>query len=123
VNNKDEIRMVMRNKSLFDWRSQRNVIKFNPANGLIHELVKAAICYKLLEAGHDFLTEAEFKGGRADVVDLTTGVIYEIMESETNTSIEAKRAVYPLPIVPVETTRFLSDKGDLEIESMEAYIP
>ena len=43
-----------------------------------------------------FLTEAIFvNGGRADIVNLYTKEIYEIMVSESAESIEAKKKRYP----------------------------
>lgn len=57
---------------------------FNPANSLEHELKKAEICYEIQKNGGKFLTEAvrnkkaEGKERRPDVVDLITGIEYEI---------------------------------------------
>jgi len=54
------------------------------SDGYRHFMVKASIGYILRNNDHRFLTEAEFPNGRmADVVDLETGLVYEV---ETNAS-------------------------------------
>lgn len=98
MNQKDALRNVARNRSLFKLGSARNVIKLNANNTEMHEMAKAHVCWALLQAGHEFLTEAEFRGGRADVVDLTDGVIIEILHSEKVENLSKKAQVYPLPI-------------------------
>ena len=82
----------------------RNCIRCNPSNTREHEREKFECCLNLLIAGKEFLTEAEFEGGqgRADIVCLDEGVVYEIVQTESVESIEAKRKVYPLPIVVVK---------------------
>jgi hypothetical protein len=63
-------------------RVKKNAVFISTANSLEHEFEKLRICYALKEFGHNFITEAEcsIKGVkyRRDVVDLTTGLIYEI---------------------------------------------
>jgi hypothetical protein len=63
-------------------------------------LEKFKLAYSRARAGSDFLTEATFKNrvGRADFVDLESGIIYEILKTEELESIEEKRKKYPLPI-------------------------
>jgi len=61
-----------------------------------HELRKFQICWELKKRGHEFLTEAIFESGkRADVVDLTRGVIYEILHTESVKSFKEKIEEYP----------------------------
>lgn len=79
-----------------------DVLNISAANSFEHEMMKAAVCYQLLKEGRHFLTEAKFtnngKSGRADVVDLSTGRILEIVNSEKEESIEEKRSYYPLAV-------------------------
>jgi len=52
--------------------------------------------------GHLVITEAKFKNGcRADILDLTAGIAYEIVKSESMGSISEKRKKYPVPIMPI----------------------
>ena len=61
--------------------------------------MKVRKCWELLNAGHDFITEARFeKGGRADVLDLTEGIAYEVVVSESEASILEKSRKYPVPV-------------------------
>ena len=61
-----------------------------------HILKKLDICRWLKEIGHEFITEAIFvNGGRADVVDLSDGVIYEVLVSEDESRFEEKVKKYP----------------------------
>ena len=61
-------------------RIKRNAVFISPANSLAHEIAKLKVCYELRKTGCDFITEAvENKTGlRRDVVDLTSGIIFEI---------------------------------------------
>lgn len=87
-----------KHRLLFKPGSARNVIKVNVGNHKLHEAAKFGVCWALAKAGHDFLTEAEFPGGRADVVDLDEGLIIEILHSEKVENLAVKAKVYPLPI-------------------------
>jgi len=78
-----------------------------PAESDAHYLQKAKICKNLLNEKHSFVTEAVFsKGlGRADIIDITNGIIYEVVESEKEESIIRKKAKYPLDLVVVKTNK------------------
>ena len=61
-----------------------------------HILKKLDICRWLKEIEHEFITEAIFlNNSRADVVDLTDGVIYEVLVSEKESKFENKVKKYP----------------------------
>ena len=65
---------------------------------------KLEVCIDLLSKNHKFITEAIFENGsRCDVLDLTSGVVYEILCSETDEIFEEKIKKYPkeLEIVKV----------------------
>ena len=63
-----------------------------------HMDTKYRIWKALRRMGHDVIVEPIFTtGDRADVLDLTSGVIYEVVNSETDASIEKKRNKYPWP--------------------------
>jgi len=64
--------------------------------GKAHFLKKAEICWKLHKDKITYVTEAIFNNGsRADVVDFKNGIIYEIMDTESDQSIEKKKIDYP----------------------------
>ncbi|NCD07467.1 MAG: hypothetical protein EOL97_15265 [Spirochaetia bacterium] len=69
-----------------------------PAETDAHYLMKAKICKDLLNQGHRFVTEAKFANGlgRADIIDITDGLIYEVVCSEKEESLIKKKAKYPL---------------------------
>lgn len=75
-----------------------NKIKLSPANTWKHEHKKCEICYKLLQEGKRFLTEAIFSNGlgRADVINITDGIAIEVVCSESEESIIRKKAKYPI---------------------------
>ena len=84
--------------------SQTNVLRWSAGETREHVLKKLEICMDLKEWGHEFITEAIFhNGARADVFDLTEGVVYEILCSETEKECEEKIKSYPdeLKIVKV----------------------
>jgi hypothetical protein len=78
-----------------------NLIKGSgiPAESDSHFLAKCKKCKELLNNGHRFVTEARFKynKGRADILDITEGIIFEVVNSETEESLIKKKAKYPLP--------------------------
>lgn len=61
-----------------------------------HIIKKLDICRWLKEINHCFITEAIFvNGSRADVVDLTSGIIYEVLCSEKEEDCDKKSRKYP----------------------------
>jgi len=61
-----------------------------------HELRKFQICWELKKRAVDFVSEAIFENGaRADVVDLTNGIIYEVLHTETLEEAKHKESYYP----------------------------
>ena len=77
-------------------------VKFNTNNLFPHELSKCIVSWNLLKADHDIITEAIFTNGkRADIYDLTTNIIYEVLNTEKLENIDLKQAKYPAPIIPI----------------------
>src|SRR3990167_9111732 len=76
--------------------SFRNHFRFG-SGGYRHELKKFDICYSLHLTNKEFLTEARFKdySGIADILVLDDGIVYEIMNSETEKKLSNKIARYP----------------------------
>ena len=61
-----------------------------------HIIKKLDICRWLKEINHNFITEAIFDNNcRADVIDLTDAVIYEVLVSEDENKFEEKVKKYP----------------------------
>jgi len=61
-----------------------------------HLDMKYNVWKQLRKWGHDVFTEAIFNNGkRADVIDMTTGIIYEITHTETLKELQAKVENYP----------------------------
>lgn len=49
-----------------------------------------------MSKGHKFITEGIFNNGsRCDVIDLTSGVVYEILNTEDEKKFEEKIKKYP----------------------------
>lgn len=93
-------------KGLLDWRmvqnSKKNIVKIGKNEGLVHVLKKARICFALLHLGKEFYTEAVFKNkSRADIFVLDNKVAIEVLDSEKQESIEAKKEKYPCRIVGI----------------------
>ena len=75
-------------------------------------MAKASFCFKLKQAGREFITEAEFDTGpafkkRADIVSLDEGICYEILHTETEAKFSKKLLDYPLKVVPIKAEDFL----------------
>lgn len=73
-----------------------NVIRGSASESKSHFTTKCEICYRLMCDKKKFVTEAIFDGkGRADVFDITSGIIYEVVHSESDISLAKKKALYP----------------------------
>jgi len=61
-----------------------------------HLMKQIEIAYELVNQGHEVVIEAKFNSGiRADVLDITTGTIIEILHSETLAEAKEKVKKYP----------------------------
>jgi hypothetical protein len=88
------------------------VLKWSPTETDAHVLMKFEICKWLKFQGKQFYCEAIFEGSglRADVVNADDGVIYEVVESESQASIAKKMQGYPLPIIVVKAEQQFNEK-------------
>lgn len=91
--------------------NNRNHIRLHPQNSARHEMKKVEICWKLLQEGKEFITEAEFEDRdiRADIFVLDDGTIYEIESSEYE--LEQRKDKYP-----DETKIILLDEDEPDIQ-------
>lgn len=108
-------RLASSYKELHSCRNKDiNKLKVNVTNGFPHELCKFIVLYRLRQYNHDVVTEAIFKNGkRADILDLSTNLIYEVLNTERIENIDLKQAKYPTKICPL-FTRDLNFVGSLE---------
>ena len=92
------------------YSKKEDCCRFSIANSYSHEMAKAKICIYLKKNNRKFITEAIMKSGRrADVFDLTEGIVYEVTETETQKSIKAKRDDYSgLIFVDIPAARILN---------------
>ena len=73
-----------------------NCLRWHNNESREHIIKKLDICRWLKEINHSFITEAIFlDGSRADIVDLTASVIYEVVVSESEESFNEKVKKYP----------------------------
>ena len=73
-----------------------NCLRWHNNESREHIIKKLDICRCLKRRNHIFITEAIFlDGSRADIVDLTSSVIYEVLVSEKEESLEEKKKRYP----------------------------
>ena len=77
--------------------SHRQCIRISTSNSLAHEIEKLKQCYKLMQEHKEFFTEAIFEdGSRADIIVLDNNSAIEIVDSESDDSLQAKRRKYPV---------------------------
>ena len=73
-----------------------NCLRWHNNESREHIIKKLDICRWLKEIDHTFITEAIFmNGSRADIIDLTDGVIYEVLFSEDEKKCDEKVKKYP----------------------------
>ena len=77
-----------------------------------HATMKFLICDYLRKQGEWFFTEAIFSdgSGRADIIAVDRAQIIEVVESESQLSIDLKKLKYPLPIITVPASAEWNEK-------------
>lgn len=76
--------------------SHVNCFRYFPNNTDEHEDAKYKIFKMLRKKGHSLLVEAIFENGsRADIIDLSSAEVIEIMKTETEAKMINKTAKYP----------------------------
>jgi hypothetical protein len=77
--------------------SHEGCIRVNSGSTFAHELTKFLVCWELAKKGEPYITEAIFAEhkGRPDVVCIQSGVIYEVLKSETEEMLADKETRYP----------------------------
>lgn len=93
--------------------SHINCIRINSNNSIEHESMKFNICYHLSKNNHNFMTEAIFNEqiGIADIIDLNSLVIYEIVNTESKQSLKDKVNKYPdiFEVIPLKAEEVLKE--------------
>lgn len=95
-----------------------NSVKCWKGTSKLHWTVLSSIVWKLInEYDFEVITEAEFiGGGRCDIFVIDNngnGSIIEVLNSETEERLLAKKEVYPFPIHKVYTKDFNIEKWEL----------
>jgi len=101
------------NKQKFEHSSvHTNLIKIYPKttkHGTIsaHEIAKFNLCFFIQASGKEYLTEPKFKNGagRPDIYILDNNTAIEIVDTESEESIEEKRKKYPCDIIIIKSER------------------
>lgn len=90
----------------------KNALRWHSKETFEHVLMKLKICYYLQQQGQEYMTEAIFKDGegRADIVNLDTGEIYEVVKSESEISQIKKTKKYPLPVIFVNANQEFTEE-------------
>jgi hypothetical protein len=90
---------------------------FAKESQLKHELAKFALYLELRMLGHIVYTESTFYDlkGRADIIDITTMTIYEVLNSEKEENIKLKEENYPeiFDIIPVKADKLIKQLKEL----------
>lgn len=92
---------------------QTNCLRWGSGETDNHISTKLEVCKALKSKGHDFISEAIFLAGdRADVVDLVEGIVYEVVDSESEESIDNKKSRYPMPLFAIRAGSPVSEVWD-----------
>lgn len=77
--------------------SHRGCVRISTSNSLAHEIEKLRQCYRLLQEHKEFFTEAIFENGsRSDLLILDDNMALEIVDSESDNSLQEKERKYPV---------------------------
>jgi len=84
----------------FSYNLKEGVCKFNNHNSEIHELAKAKLMIRFMKNGHKVYSEVIWKNkSRSDLVCADTGMIHEILMSETMEQARKKEKYYPASLM------------------------
>lgn len=87
--------------------SHVNCFRYFPNNTDDHEDTKYQVFKKLRKLNHDVLVEAIFNNGsRCDILDLTEGIIYEIIKTEKREDVKKKNYPSCFGIEIIEASNF-----------------
>ncbi len=91
-----------------------NCFRYHKNNSDMHELAKFLKYKELVDSGHVVMTEVIFENGsRCDILDLTDGIIIEILYSESLEEAEKKAEKYPFTTEYVRAEEILERYKDL----------
>lgn len=76
--------------------SHEGCLRISTSNTYEHEFRKFQVFYELRKRGFWVLSECIFENGsRADILDASNGIIYEVLHTETEKEADEKFAKYP----------------------------
>ena len=75
-------------------RSHLNCLRINVGNTFLHELSKFKLFWELRSNGVNVIAEARCKEKRTDLLDLSSGICWEIKYSETQESLDSKKEYF-----------------------------
>lgn len=86
-----------------------NKFKYTVSNTRVHEVAKFIKFMELRDEGHMVVCEGIFENGqgRADLIDLTEGIAYEIVGTKTEKSLITKKFKYPIPIEVINAKEYV----------------
>jgi len=109
--------------------THRYSYRLNPTNTQAHELVKPLLGGDFFRRGQAFITESQMEDpdsgrrlGRADMLNLDEGVIYEILASETEKKFQAKLTKYPLEVIPIRADKHVRVKAIPNSKSYNVFV-
>jgi len=105
-------------KRLLKIGNKTNKFNVHLSNSIEHERLKLDVFYLLRKHGFNVVSEARFVGGgEVDCLDIDRGVAFEILHTEEDINLKAKKKLYPsfLTLVPIRT-------GSLSFEELERLI-
>ncbi len=90
-------KICLKKRIISDLAHSTNNFSVNCHNSFFHESAKLKEFMRLKQLGHDVITEAKFKNGSgiADILDLTTGKVIEILFTESLDEAKQKVMKYP----------------------------
>lgn len=95
------------------YHFKENIIKFSKHESFIHFLAKCLVCYEYSKNGIDFYTECIFKRNklRCDIFVPIWNKAVEVVNTETELSIEKKKNNYPVDVIFLKAEDILKQKG------------
>lgn len=124
---KDVKRFLKIENNASNVRDNRNKVAVH-GDKFRHFMVKSGLLKVLQENGHDVASEVEFDetGAIADVVDLSTGIVYEVETGLTQGDFEKKlddfRMDYVKDVICLDPLEQPMDLGELKLKLEEVVV-
>lgn len=112
---KSQKALLSKYSDYIDWSVKHNLNLFrsHKNNSDEHELAKYLVYRECIKKDINVMVECHFRlGGRADIFNIDSGIVVEILSTETMEQFQKKKAYYPKDLIlfPIVATEIIKGR-------------